>query len=363
LHVLIAVEEAERMSRRRSPTPKARRTPPRPRPAAFPRPTARAYGQPFQSARPHVTSRMGFTVVPVFDPAAPPLSPIGSPGIYRLTYVLAVPGRAVVQDEVDFAKLVQTGDSLLEVPTDVHQLRIDLYDGSSLKQTAIVNVNTAHRLRDIELEIQADNFAQAASFGHDLVAPLLSRWAFLHDVAITTSAVQIVEAATQVHHWSQLMLGAVKAFSDTTSVSDPDHRILLSAYREGVSSTESLWQALSLFRVAEGVLRMRQNRAATATAAGQVPAEPSERVPSDLTSIGQSNDAGVEESLRPYAGRKFTAVLEDIRPALRNAIAHLDPDNIVLIQDRWDDLQKVEQAVPGLRWIARKLLDSELQQH
>ncbi|MGH3411412.1 MAG: hypothetical protein ACRDRJ_54260 [Streptosporangiaceae bacterium] len=60
--------------------------------------------------------------------------------------------------------------------------------------------------RDIEIEIRADNFAQAACLGHDLVAPLLSRWAFLHDVAITTSAVEIVEAASQVHQWSLLML-------------------------------------------------------------------------------------------------------------------------------------------------------------
>jgi hypothetical protein len=33
------------------------------------------------------------------------------------------------------------------------------------------------RLRDIELAIQADNFTQAASRGHDLVSQLLtSRW-------------------------------------------------------------------------------------------------------------------------------------------------------------------------------------------
>jgi hypothetical protein len=47
--------------------------------------------------------------------------------------------------------------------------------------------------------------------------------------------------------------------------------------------------------------------------------------------------------------RKFTVVLDDIRPALRNAIAHLDPDGNLLIQDRWDDLQKVEQALRGVR--------------
>jgi hypothetical protein len=85
-----------------------------------------------------------------------------------------------------------------------------------------------------------------------------------------------------------------------------------------------------------------------------------ERVPSDLTSISQPNDAAVQGALKAHAGRKFTAVLDDIRPALRNAIAHLDPDGTLLVQDRWDDLQKVEQVLPGLRWITRQLLDSEL---
>lgn len=307
-------------------------------------------------------------VEPVFGPVSSPPppggpAPTGAPGIYKLTYILAIPGRAVVQDEVNFAKLVQAGDCLLEVLPGIQQLRIDLGDDTGRQQAAVVHVNDHHRLRDIELEIQADSFAEAASRGHDLIAPLLSRWAFLHDAAITTSAVQVIEAATQIHRWTQLMTGAVKAFSDTTGVSDPGHRILLSAYREGISSTEPLWQALSLFRVAEGVLRMRKARNAAACAAGQVPAEPSERVPADLTSLGPSNDAGLGESLQPHAGRKFTAVLDDIRPALRNAIAHLDPDATPLIQDRWDDLQKVEQALPGLRWIARQLLNAEIQEH
>ena len=356
------------MSARRRSKSRLQRTPPRHRPAAFPRLAARAPGQPARSARPYVTSRMSFMVEPVFSPVSSPPppdgpAPAGSPGIYKLTYVLAIPGRAVVHDEVNFAKLVQAGDSLLEVPPGIQQLRIDLDDDTGRQQTAIAHVNGHRRLRDVELEIRAGSFAEAASCGHDLVAPLLSRWAFLHDTAITTSAVQIIEADTQIHQWTQLMTGAVKAFSDTTGVSDPDHRILLSAYREGISSTEPLWQALSLFRVAEGVLQMRKARTAAARLAGQVPAEPSERVPTDLTSLGPPNDAGLGESLRPHADRKFTAVLDDIRPALRNAIAHLDPDGSPLIQDRWDDLQKVEQALPGLRWIARQLLDAEIQEH
>jgi hypothetical protein len=308
---------------------------------------------------------MSLMAQPVFAPEAArppaPPAPTGSPGRYELTFVLAVPGRAVVQDEVDFAKLVHGGDSLLEVPPGTTELRITLRDETGCEQTAIAHVNASRRLRDIELAIQADSITEAASRGHDLVSQVLSRWAFLHDVAITTSAVQIVEAATQTHLWRTLITGAVKGFSDTLGVSNREHQALLSAYREGISSTEPLWQVLSLFRVAEGVLQMRSARRAAAIVAGQVPAEPAERVPAAVNSLGPANDLGLADSLRPHARRKFTAVLDGLRPILRNAIAHLDPDSSPLSQDHWDDLDKAEQALPALRWIARQLLDAELQ--
>lgn len=310
---------------------------------------------------------MSYLVAPLFDHSTPAKTgdpaPTGAPGIYRLTYVLAVPGRNVVQNKVDFAELEQGGDSLLEVPAKVSLLRVDLDDGAGGQLEAIVHVNASHRLRDVALEIRADSFTQAETVGHDLIAPLLSRWSYLHDVAITVSALQIVETATQTYRWSLLMIGAVKAFSDTAGVNAPDHRVLLSAYRDGISSTEPLWQALSLFRVAEGVVKMRQARTAAVVAAGLIPPGLPERVPADVRSVGEPNDPAVRDSLRPFAGKKFTTVLDDVRPTLRNAIAHLDPDGTVLVQDRWADLQKVEQALPALRWIALQLLDTELQPH
>src|SRR6185437_14861777 len=45
------------------------------------------------------------------------------------------------------------------------------------------------------------------------------------------------------------------------------------------------------------------------------------------------------------------------------SITHLDPDSTILIQDRWADLSKVEQILPALRWIARQLLNAEMQIH
>ncbi|BBU22427.1 Uncharacterised protein [Mycobacterium xenopi] len=348
------------MAGNRKPT-RPRRTPPASRPAAFPGPSANALGQPGQAGRPYVTQGVYYTVVPILPGGREP-DPAGSPGKYRLTFVLAIPGRAVVLDEVNFAKLIAAGDSLLEVASDVHTLRMDGHDDAGNKHALTVNVNGQHRLRDIELEVDADSFMHAASRGHDLIAPALSRWAYLHDAPITTSGFQIIELATGTQlFWVNRMLGAVKAFADTGGASHQDHRILLSAYRDGISSTEPLWQALSLFRLIEGAFKMQGERRAALIAAGRQPPQV-ECVPADVTTIGQENDYGLRDSLKPYAGQKFTQVRDTIRGKLRNAIAHLDIDSDILIQDRWEDVQKVEQVLPCLRWMARQLLDAELQQ-
>jgi hypothetical protein len=278
------------VARRKKSQPQLR-NPPRRRPAAFSRSTSQPLGQPDQSGRPLVTSRVGYMIEPIFKNAPRAdvgiEAPSGAPGMYHVIYVLAVPGRDVVQDEVNFPKLQASGDSLLAVDPEVHELRVQLQEPSTREtQVATVGVNSAHRLRDIELEIRATSFDAAEQIAHDIVSPLLSRWAFLHDVAITTSGMQIIEAATMIQRLQVAIVGAVKGFSDTTGSSDPEHRLLLSAYRDGISATEPLWQALSLYRLAEGVLELRKRRSAEAVASGLVPNEPSERVPDDLTTIG-----------------------------------------------------------------------------
>lgn len=276
-----------------------------------------------------------------------------------------MPGRNVVQDRLDFEELARQGDSLLAVGAGVRNLNVSVLDGSTGSTVDItVNVNAEHRLRDLEFEIVADGFASAEERSHDLVSALLSRWSFLHDVSITTSAMEIVEVATQTHKWTLTWVGMVKAFADSRGVADADHRVLLSAYREALSSIEPMWQALCFYKVAEGVWAFRQRRTKAAIAAGATPNEPHERIPSDLTAMGHLNEqAALEDALRPYAGKSFRAVFDDIREPLRHAVAHLNPDGNPLVQDRWQDLQKVQAALPALRWMARQMLNAEVQAH
>jgi hypothetical protein len=286
--------------------------------------------------------------------------PIGRPGQYRVTFVLAVPGRNVVQETVDFQAAVENGDSLLAVNPDVHELRLDFspVEGGDGGPRVVVRMNSDHRLRDLSVELRARRFREAAQGGHDLVMPILSRWSYLHDVSITTSGMLIEELATGTVSFETTVVGAVKGFSDTSGVSTPEHRLLLAAYREGLSSAEPLWRALSLYKVAEGVWALRSQRRRERLAAGEAVNELSERVPADVTNLGHPREIeALAASLRPYAGKKFRVAFDDIRSRLRNSIAHLDPDADPLAQDTWDDVRRVYEVLPGLRWMSRKLLD------
>ena len=67
-----------------------------------------------------------------------------------------------------------------------------------------------------------------------------------------------------------------------------------------------------------------------------------------------------EEAFRPYLGRKFSWAIEQFRGLMRNAIAHLNPEDDVLDIDRFDDVMLCQNAVPVLQYMTRRMLNDEL---
>ena len=292
--------------------------------------------------------------------------PAGNPGLYRITFVLAVPGRQVTQEAIDFHAAIERGDSLLAVGDDTTSVVVDLVsdDGADTGIHMLVGINEQHRLRDVSVEINAEGFQQATQVSYDLVMPVISRWSFLADVAITTSAQVVEELATGVISFQAPLVGAIKEMPPIDGKTDPDHRLLLGSYREGLSSSEPLWRALSLYKVAEGVRYLRECRRKERQKTGQRPIKlPSERIPADPEEFrnGSLDGDSLATSMAPYAGNKFTQVLDDIRGDLRNAIAHLEPGKNPLAHDQWQDVTRIRQTTPTLRWIARRLLLAELE--
>jgi hypothetical protein len=323
-----------------------------------------------QTVRPLVNSDITVTAVPQFAPSDPrallvAAGPAGNHGRYRITFVLAVPGRQVAQEAVDFHAAIERGDSLLAVDDDTKSVVVDLVsaDGADTGIHMLMGLNDQHRLRDVSVELDAEGFQEAAQISYDLVMPVISRWSFLADAAITTSAQMIEELTTGIVSFQASLVGAIKEMPPIDGPTDPDHRLLLGSYREGLSSAEPLWCALSFYKVAEGVRYLRERRRKERQKAGQPPLKlPSERIPADPEEFrdGSLDGDSLATSMAPYAGRKFTTALDDIRGDLRNSIAHLEPGKNPLAHDQWQDVMRIRRAIPALRWIARRLLVAEL---
>lgn len=79
-----------------------------------------------------------------------------------------------------------------------------------------------------------------------------------------------------------------------------------------------------------------------------------------------ANAADFPESLsdvaKALAGKRYNAVVDEMRATVRNALAHLDPLDSHLTADRYGDIRRCEMKIPTLRFIARQMLASELQQ-
>ncbi len=233
-------------------------------------------------------------------------------------------------------------------------MRADLVhaaDGSPA-HTVILKPNEHDRLATAHLTVQAQGFNDAQRTAHDLVAPLLSRWSFEHDVAVDITAVELLEVATGSRRWNVKLLGMVKPAAALAGPSTPALRGLLAAYREGVSSLTVFYQVLAFFRIYESVKKLRAMRRSSMRGLAA-----KERLPADERLL---SDEWTRDSFRPYLGKKFTAVIDDLRDVLRHAIAHLDPEGDSVVADRYDDLARCEQVVPVLRYIARQMLTNEL---
>ncbi|HUX11945.1 MAG TPA: methylamine utilization protein MauJ [Spirochaetia bacterium] len=322
-------------------------------------------GQPPVTGRPIVTQEMRYTVVPLF-PESDPRSklgngPIGAAGDYIVVYRLGVPGIQAASTEFHFGSLESTGDSLIEAHPDATQIVIELKASpdTPADQKLTLGVNREHRLSSVVLRCQAENFEGAAEHAHDIVMPFLSQLAFSHEVAITTTGREIIEVATETRQMSQITVGAVKGIALGVWASTPEQRRLLASYREGLSSSEPLYQALSFYKVVEGVLSMRGIEDAAHRARGETPNRAFERIPQDITSALHPSDSPLQrESFAPYLGRKFADVRDELRESLRNHISHMDFGALSFGADSYADVVAVQRALPVLRYMARVLLSS-----
>lgn len=314
--------------------------------------------------RPDTNTRLHLVVVPEFAPTDPrsaiARTPQGSPGIYRVTFVLAIPGQESLRNALEIATIMQAGNSLLRAPsTGITGVKVSATNETD--HTDIVfSVNADGALARAQMRVQADSFLAAQAFTYDMVMPVLSWWSFRYDVAIDVAACELVEERTDIQKWIVGVIGKAKVLDNQGNVSKPEYRAVLASYREGVNATNPFYQLLCFYRVAEGTRKLRAHRRAATIAAGGIFREPSdERFPDLEQDLGIA-DPLVAELFRPYLGRSFGWALDQLRGLCRNAVAHLDPAGDSLVADIYEDVVQSDVAVPILRYIGRRMLRNEL---
>lgn len=312
--------------------------------------------------RPRFSGVVGYTIIESGFVEGHPLHGVesardGSPGAYRVIFVLGFPGISQVQRSHDFDAVLAAGDSLLSISADVEfTMRV-----GSVKMAVWAHRNSHGRIGHVSLEFDAPSLTAAHESAHDFVMPLLSRWSFKHDVALTAVAVQVMELSTESKHHEMMLLGRIVPMTDLGPVTG-DVRVLelIASYRDGSNSLDPFFQALSFFKVIEGAYKLR---AARKTIAGEAWRDPGERLPT-AASYDSSNDPDLPDRgyLQPFFGSKFTEVRDRLRTNVRHAVAHFDVEEPFLSDSRQHVLVAT-QAVPVLRYMARKLLIAEESGH
>jgi hypothetical protein len=296
--------------------------------------------------------------------------PKGSRGVYKITFALSVPGSNIFQSEINLNGVMSAGTSLIIHPPGPEQIVVDLIDPRAELNTLrlFLHRNSDSRVSHISVNITGEGFDEVERWAHNTIAPIISFLSYAHDVGIDFTAYQITEESTGVLLYRVGCLGQPKALADThislANILTPQIRRLLSAYREGLNSTNPFYQVISFWKVIEGTKYLREARNKTAVAKGRTPRAPqtAEVIPDSLNDVQDStNNLLPATEFTPFLGKKFGAVLDEIGFRARNAVAHLDPTADPLLTDNIDDFVSVISITPVLRFIARVKIANEIE--
>jgi hypothetical protein len=304
--------------------------------------------------RPKVNGKMSISAVPVFEDH-PNASPAGGPGLYQVVFVLGVPGKTLFHEFFDIPRLLRSGDSLLELPTGAAEVRCSLQLDSGAIDIRFLG-NDHNRLARAEMALNATSFAHAEEIAWNRISDMLSAWAFRHDSAVDISGYQIKETLTGAIVANFGIVGDTSILDfNTTWQSTEERRSLLATYREGVNNTNPFYQFLCFFKVIEGVHKIRVQRRKSDLKKGILRRD-AEKFPSALEEFPSSL---TDHAVR-LAGKRFNAVVDEMRATVRNALAHLNPHEDHLIADRFKNVKQCESQIPTVRYIARQMLQAEL---
>lgn len=305
---------------------------------------------PIKVELPFMSRRVWVKVTPkskVGDPKADiPRSATGSPGIYTIKFALSIPGKEVVQGNVNLSALANAGESLITLP-DTREVKLRAAKDEKHINEARLFTDENGKLTHAVVEVNASDFDDAEEKAHNFLAPFLSWLSYQADVALDVKAYEIFEKATHVRVWSVYSIGDTRNLTWTPAnelgieAIKPDLRALHAAYREGMNAINPFYKFLCFYKIAEWcekdrVRRVRRRRGDAQGASVPIAVAKTEQFPASTTASDIHPDDA--ELFNPYLGQDFSITKAGMEDVLRNAIAHLSPGRDVLNPDQYKDI-------------------------
>jgi len=191
--------------------------------------------------------------------------------------------------------------------------------------------------------------------------PTLSWIAFQADTPLEVTGVLLTEQATQTRRFGATLVGAVQPAPELVGTTTPELRVFLAAYREGLNANSPLYQALSFFKIIEGVatFHTRRTRAAARSSAAAQPDPLVKQLPASREDLAGMTE-WARDNFTPYLGMSFGEIRDAVKNTIRDAVAHITPGMDLRIADYAADIRACRTITPVLRYVARELIRGEL---
>jgi hypothetical protein len=211
--------------------------------------------------------------------------------------------------------------------------------------------NMWQRLGKILVPLEADNYEEAFDKSYETVLPMLCDLSYRYDVPLDILQVNVAERTT-LSHMAQKMPDYPEARLDEDPFGEegldysalPLYSTLTYLYREGLNSSSVNYGFLCFYKVIEGILKLRKQRAST----GDHRRYDNEKVEGEITKHFSSD----------FHGKRFGYIIEKMAP-VRDRIAHafLDRDGPDVEQyDYLEERLKLETEANSYRAQARELV-------
>jgi hypothetical protein len=320
------------------------------------------------------------------DPADPrnTRGPSGLPGDYRVTFVLARPGFALVPErdskpvsELEGDSHVAVSKPAFDIPgnPDADQIKIhSKTEDGEFEFTGFAN-SRGFLGKIASKPFVSDSHADARQKASRALSPLLSNWSVHLDIPLNILQWETEELRTSVISRSFLTPHTEVLFAvDSTVQLSAEFRGYAGLYREALNSNSPVYRFLCLYKIIDGILDRRRRLGAEATRLGTGFKRPEERIPSEppefipwLNAIfpvqKKWDEATLSDIFLPETiGRKIKHLVDEDLHRLRTNVAHAlaaGSGDLTLSPDESLHIGMVCKWLPITRCIVRRMLKNE----